>query len=221
MPHYKGAIFDLDGTLLNSLDDIADAANAALQKNGYPSHPIDSYRYFIGDGLQVLIERIIPRYENNQNIVDLLKEDFKFFYENDWHKKSKLYDGIQSMIDALWGKGIKLAVCSNKPHLFSQRIVDHFFLAHTFVCVYGNKKQLPQKPNPTGALLIASEFNLNVNEIVFIGDSAIDIKTGKNAEMTTLGVEWGFRERSELVSNGADKIVQHPCEIINFIVTNV
>ncbi len=212
----KGVIFDLDGTLVNSLEDIADAANATLKKHQFKPHPVESYRYFVGDGLQVLIERIIPRQERDHETIALLMAGFKEFYQDGWHKKSRLYDGVESMIDILWKRGVKLGVLSNKPHHFTELVVGRFFPSHIFTCVQGQIDGIPNKPDPAGAFLIADQLDLSAGEIVFVGDTATDIKTGKGAGMETIGVTWGFRDRLELMENGADTIISDPQDIIDF-----
>jgi len=214
---YKGVIFDLDGTLLNSLEDIADAANATLEKHRLKPHPIDSYRYFIGDGLQILIERIVPEQYRKKEKITMLMETFKEFYQDNWYKKSRPYDGIKSMLDTLLNRGVKLAVFSNKPHHFTELTVKWFFPFHIFSWVQGQKDTIPKKPDPAGALFIAEQLGMNSGQFVFVGDSANDMKTGKSAGMKTIGVEWGFRDRTELQENGADKIVCEPSEIVDFV----
>jgi len=215
---YKGIIFDLDGTLVNTLRDIADAANSSLKKHQFKSHPVDSYRYFVGDGLKTLVERIIPQHERTSENIYKLMETFKEIYQDSWYKKSFPYHGIESMIDTLWSRGVKLAVFSNKPHHFTRLNIDHFFHDHIFSFVQGQIDEIPKKPDPTGALMIAEQLELDREDLVFIGDTAIDIKTGKSAGMKTIGVTWGFRDQLELEENGADIIVNKPEEIINIVI---
>ncbi len=214
---YKGAIFDLDGTLVNTLEDIADAANATLIKHCFDPHPIDSYRYFVGDGLKILIERIIPHSDRTmENIVKLMKS-FKEFYNVGWDRKSQPYDGIKSMVRTLNNRGVKLAVFSNKPHHFTRLNIKKFFPQNEFVCVQGQVDHLPGKPDPAGAYLIAKRIGLRSEQIVFIGDTSIDILTGIRAGMRSIGVNWGFRDSEELENSGAALIAGDPKDIINFI----
>ena len=214
---YDGVIFDLDGTLINSLEDIANAANATLRRYDLNPHPVDSYRYFIGDGLQTLIERIIPQLHQDLEFVTMLMATFKELYSAGWHNKSSLYEGIGSMLNSLEAKGIKLAVFSNKPHHFTELFVERFFPATTFAYVQGQVSGLAKKPDPAGAVMIAKQLRLREERMVFVGDTAIDIETGSRAGMKTIGVEWGFRDRLELEKSGADKIVQRPREVADYV----
>lgn len=214
---YKGVIFDLDGTLVDTLEDIADAANQTLKKHQYTPHGIESYRYFVGDGLQKLIERIIPAKDRQKETIVSMMESFKVFYQRCWCRKSQPYEGIVAMVGGLLKEEIKLGVLSNKPHSFTQLLVAKFFSENQFVSVQGQIENLPKKPDPAGAFIIADKMALNPGQIVFVGDTSIDMRTGRNAGMKTIGVEWGFRNHLELEEAGAELVVQKPHEITNFI----
>lgn len=213
----KAVIFDLDGTLLNSLEDIGEAANSALSRHGYATHPIDDYRYFVGDGLQTLVERIVPEEKRGVGEVEALIATFKDLYQDGWHRKSYLYEGVGEMVVRLQKAGVALTVFSNKPDAFTRLCVKHFFPLEPFVHVQGQCAAIPKKPDPAGALAIADKLGLPVEQIVFVGDSGIDIRTGKGADMTTIGVEWGFRGKKELEANGADHLVKAPWEIVDLL----
>jgi phosphoglycolate phosphatase len=212
---FKACLFDLDGTLLNTLDDLAETANAALASLRFPVHPTDSYRYFVGDGLRVLVERIVPATCSEGQISEC-EHIFKNMYAAHWADKSRPYPGIEAMISSLREMGLKLAVLSNKPDDFTGLCVDRFFPANTFNCVQGQREGIPKKPDPAGALIIAERLGIHPADILYVGDTATDMRTGKSAGMTTAGVLWGFRESYELENNGADHIVSHPREIVKF-----
>lgn len=214
---YKGVIFDLDGTLLNSLNDLADAGNRALEKFNLPQHPVEAYQYFIGDGLRKLIERIAPQFKSDQDMVNQLMVRFKEIYSAGWKEKSCLYEGVKELTEILSANGVKLAVFSNKPHDFTKMIVEEFFPGSLFCCIRGQMESVAKKPDPQGVFLISKEMGLSIDEMIFVGDSGVDIQTGKNAGMKTIGVEWGFRTREELLSNKADSLVQKPQEIIKIV----
>lgn len=210
---FKASLFDLDGTLLNTLDDLADSGNAALESLNYPVHPKDSYRYFVGDGMRTLIERIMPAQSSDGQIREC-EDVFKKHYALHWADKSCLYQGIEKMLSDLSRLGQKLAILSNKPDEFTRLCAKRFFPEGCFAWVQGQLDKVPKKPHPQGALLVARKLNLLPAEILYVGDTATDMRTGKGAGMTTVGVLWGFREIGELEENGADYIVSHPREIV-------
>jgi phosphoglycolate phosphatase len=210
---FKAALFDLDGTLLNTLDDLADTANAALLYFHLPIHPTDSYRYFVGDGMRTLIERIMPATSSEKQISEC-ESIFKKMYAIHWADKTCLYQGVEAMLSDLFNMGLKLAILSNKPDEFTRLCVKRFFPADWFDCVSGQCVGIPKKPDPKGALIIAEKLGLLPEDILYIGDTATDMQTGKRAGIKTAGVLWGFREINELEKNGADYIVGSPQEIV-------
>lgn len=209
---YGAAIFDLDGTLVDTLQDLADAANQVLAESGYPKHPVQMYRYFVGDGLAVLIERIVPP-GTKENEKEKCCQRFSQIYSNLWRRNSCPYPGVNAMLARLQQNGIRLAVLSNKPHSFTIEHVEHFFPGTLFESVLGQRPGVEKKPNPVGLLEIASIMALPPSECIYIGDTAVDMLTGRAAEMFTVGVLWGFRNRQELEDSHANMIVQHPMEI--------
>ena len=210
---FKAALFDLDGTLLNTLDDLADSANSSLKSLHFPVHPTDSYRYFVGDGMRTLIERIMPEKSSEKQIAEC-EGIFKKIYSAHWADKTRPYQGVEIMLPALLILGQKLAILSNKPDEFTRMCVKRFFPADWFDCVRGQCDDVPKKPDPKGALIIAEKLGLLPEDILYVGDTATDIQTGKRAGMKTVGVLWGFREIDELEQNGADYIVSTPREIV-------
>ncbi|MBU0663192.1 MAG: HAD family hydrolase [Proteobacteria bacterium] len=213
----RGVIFDLDGTLLDTLEDLADAANATLAQFGFPVHSTTAYRYFVGEGLMTLIERILPEKNRSQREIAACMETFMQLYGQSWDLRSRPYAGIMEMLHQLHQEGVKLAVLSNKPHAFTQLCVQRFFASYTFDFVYGQRKGVPKKPDPAGAGEIAALMQLAPQQILYVGDSGIDMQTGNGAGMFTMGVLWGFRERQELEKNKAGKIISHPLEIVSYV----
>jgi len=205
---YKGVIFDLDGTLLDTLKDLALAANTTLASFGFPQHPMDDYRYFVGEGLKTLMRRIVPDYVVNDGQLENYIKKFNEVYKQCWNINTAPYPGIPEMIAALSHAGVKLAVLSNKPHAFTKICVETFFPDHPFMYVYGQRDGVAPKPDPAGALDIATQMELVTESILYIGDTATDMQTGKRAGLRTIGVEWGFRDRAELKKMRPGKLLQ-------------
>lgn len=214
---FSAAIFDLDGTLVDTLDDLADTANRMLAEAGYPQHPLQMYRYFVGDGLKVLIERIVPAGTAEEE-KKRCSQRFLEIYADHWRRKSCLYPGIDAMLADLKKAGMRLAVLSNKPHSFTLQHIEHFFPEKTFEVVFGQRTGVEKKPSPAALLEIASILDIPLKACVYTGDTAVDMQTGRAAGIFTIGVLWGFRDRRELLENQADMIVQHPMEIVQHAV---
>lgn len=216
----RGVIFDLDGTLLDTLEDLADAANATLAHFGFPGHSPAAYRYFVGEGLTTLITRIIPEENRSPQEIAACMEIFMQLYSRSWDLKSRPYAGIIEMLQQLRQAGLQLGVLSNKPHAFTQLCVQRFFDADVFDFVFGQREGVPRKPDPAGAMEIAGLMQLQPQQVLYVGDTATDMQTGNGAGMLTLGVLWGFRERQELEKNKAGKIIGHPLEIVSYVNSN-
>ena len=210
-------IFDLDGTLLDTLDGLADTSNKVLQQYNFPEHSSDDYKLFIGNGLRQLIKRAAP-HGISTHIIDECCELFKEFYAADWKTKCCPYDGINAMLASLQNQGIPLAILSNKPHQFTKLFVKEFFPEGTFEHVYGQRDGFDKKPEPGVAIEIAKMIEMNTRSILFIGDSGVDVQTGKNAGMKTAGVSWGFRPVEELAENQPDLILNHPLELLDHVI---
>ena len=211
------AIFDLDGTLLDTLEDLADACNQTLEVCGYPQHPVDAYKHFVGDGLRVLMERITPDHVEPSDI-DRCFEIFNKVYSDCWDKRSRPYDGIPEMLRELRSAGVRCSVLSNKPHSFTGTYIQRFFDKGTFELVFGQREGVAKKPSPAGALEIAAKMNVNAADCIYVGDTAVDMQTGTAAGMFTIGVLWGFRDIVELQRNNADMIVKSPMEIVEYVI---
>ena len=213
---FKTIIFDLDGTLIDSLTDIADAANEALKFVGYPAHSKQKYRLYVGDGLLTLAERMVPAGTPESAIREIV-DRFKKNYTLNWSSNSHPYPGILETLETLKKEELNLAVLSNKPDDFTQLFVARFFPQNIFAQVMGNRHGVPKKPDPTAALAIADYFGTSPDRCLLIGDSSVDIRTGSSAGMTSMGVSWGFRDRQELEDSGADIIIDRPADIITHV----
>ena len=213
---FKAVVFDLDGTLLDTLQDLADACNRVLARHDFPVHPVAAYKYFVGDGLQTLIERIVPAGQSPDVIGQLLL-DFKEDYQQNWNVQSCMYDGIDQMLDGLQAAGLTLSVLSNKPHEFTVLCVKELLPAWNFSPVFGARSDVPKKPDPAGAVEIAALLQLDPGEVLYVGDTATDMKTAKGAGMFAVGVLWGFRTEDELRENGADRIINTPTQLLELL----
>lgn len=212
----KAVIFDMDGTLLDSLKDIAICSNIALEEFGLPTHKLEDYKYFVGGGIQFLMENCTPKNISKTEFDNVLQR-FKEIYETDVQSETKPYEGIYELLEELNKQNIKMGILSNKIHEFTVKYYEKFFNEIGIKEVHGQKVNIPKKPDPTAAFLIAKEFNLPCENILFVGDSDVDIKTAKNAGMIAVGVSWGFRGTEELIQNGADHIVQTPNDILKLL----
>ncbi|WP_208609735.1 HAD family hydrolase [Desulfofustis glycolicus] len=215
-PTCSTMIFDLDGTLIDSLADIADATNNTLAAFGMPVHPVDAYRHFVGNGVQVLLERALPK-DHAGPLPDRFVESFKQLYRRHLNVKTRPYGGIDEVLRRLTDKGITLAILSNKPDEFTKVCVSQFFSDIAFSVIYGLRDGVPRKPDPRSALEIAAVVGALPEQCAFVGDSSVDMATGRAAGMCCIGVSWGFREPSELVAAGADLVIDHPHELLDYV----
>ena len=205
MKEYKAYIFDLDGTLLDTLEDLADAVNYAMRKNGFPERSLSEVRSFVGDGMRLLVKRSSP-----EGIEDAALEqafaDFRDYYSVHYMDKTKPYPGIEAMLRALKAQGKRLCVISNKVDYAVKLLMDQFFPGF-FETVLGEREGIRRKPAPDSLLAVMEELGLSKEECVYIGDSDTDILTAKNAGIDPISVSWGFRTEDFLKSHGAEKIV--------------
>ncbi len=204
---YKGCIFDLDGTLINSLDDLADSTNAALRQFGFPEHRSDAYRHFVGDGVMRLIERAVPA-GTDADTVAAVKRQFDYHYDQSYLNKTRPYDGILQLLEQLRVDGVRLAVVSNKPDTFVGKIVRELFPVGTFDFITGKRPGIETKPNPQLVFLCMDELGLSGADCVYIGDSDVDVRTAANASLPCIGVAWGFRGKEELRVAGCTEVVE-------------
>ncbi len=213
---YKAAIFDLDGTLIDSLADLADSANEMLVGFGFLRHALDKYRYFVGNGSRKLIERCLPAEKAADSaFVDEALAKYKLCYDKNLTHKTVCYEGIMDMLTALQAKHIPLGICTNKHQSAADVIVDKLFPKDMFVSVIGDCKDMPRKPDPKKVLLIAAKMGVKPTEVAYFGDTSVDMDTANNAGMLPIGVTWGFRPQEELVEHGAKILLDTPMELFS------
>lgn len=213
---YKAAIFDLDGTLIDSLADLADSANEMLAGFGFPRHDLDKYRYFVGNGSRKLIERCLPAEKAADSaFVDEALAKYKLCYDRNLTHKTVCYEGIMDMLTALQAKHIPLGICTNKHQSAADIIVDKLFPKDMFVSVIGDCKDMPRKPDPQKVLLIAAKMGVKPAEVAYFGDTSVDMDTANNAGMLPIGVTWGFRPQEELVEHGAKILLDTTMELFS------
>jgi len=213
----KAVIFDLDGTLLNTLDDLADSTNYALSRFGYPTRTIEEVRQFVGNGVAKLIERAIPEGKNNPNFEKCLAI-FKENYAQNMYNKTAPYNGIIEMLSNLKSKGIKIAVVSNKFDLAVKELCKKYFEGFIDFAAGENEAQgIKKKPAPDTVISVLNEFNFASEDAVYVGDSDVDIMTAKNSKMSCISVTWGFRDEKFLLENGATILINAPSEIYNHL----
>ena len=210
----KGCLFDLDGTLVNSIEDLAISTNEVLKLHGLPTYDISQYRLFVGNGVKKLMERALG--QEHIDLLDGCLNDFQKIYRQHCLDHTLPYQGIKELIDDLKAKGIKMSVVTNKPHALAIKIVETLF-PDTFVAIYGQQDLYPVKPDPQSTYLALMAMKLDKKDCLFIGDSQVDIDTGYNAEIDSVGVTWGFRGRQELTEAGANDIVDNPAQIMEII----
>lgn len=212
----KAVIFDLDGTLLNTIDDLANSVNFMLKQFQFPTFSVDEYKYKVGNGMRKLIERSLPKTHKTDNQIDMSLSVFMEHYNQHKNDNTAPYEGIIDLLNELKNKGIKLAVVTNKAHISAKPLIENTF-PNIFDEIAGQKEGIPTKPNPQSVLNVLEKLNATPDECLFIGDSGVDMQTAKNAQITAVGVLWGFREKSELIQNGADEIISSPLELLKFI----
>jgi len=209
----KAILFDLDGTLLDTLDDLADAANRVLDQAGLPTHPRSAYRRFIGDGSRMLITRALPEDRRTPEGIETLLTRFKDDYSRHWKTATRPYPGIQDLLKGLVGRDIPRAVVTNKPQAFAECCMRYFFPETPFQMIRGQQEGLPLKPHPLPALEAAKHLQVATQACLLLGDSGVDMETARSAGMLPVGAAWGFRPVEELLQAGAAHIVRNPLEI--------
>ena len=216
----KLAIFDLDGTLLNTIEDLGYAANHALQAHGYPTHSIASYPFFVGNGVRRLIERVLPEDARTEATLDRLLITFKEYYNDHNTDYTKPYEGIPELLSLLSSRGVAIAVASNKYQAATEKLISHFFPTLSFIAVEGQKEGVPVKPDPSIVFEILAKAKTPKADTIYIGDSGVDMETARRACVDSVGVTWGFRPEKELVENHADTIVNSPGDIEKLVFSN-
>ncbi len=214
---FKCCIFDLDGTLVDSLKDLALSCDEALRLFELPDHPLDEYRYFVGNGIANLIKRAMGDKAEDEKLFRSVYDTFNLIYEEKCLDNTRPYHGINDMLKALKEKGVKIGVLSNKADEFSKRIVGALFDSQLIDEVYGHSEKFPKKPEPSSLWAMLEKFGCEKSECLYIGDSDVDVITASNAGVSFCGVEWGFRGYDELKNTGAETIVRTPAEIIELV----
>jgi len=211
---FRAVIFDLDGTLADTLEDIADNMNRVLAQRGFPTHHYDAYRYYVGNGIHHLVIRTLPENARTEAMIALCQEQMITEYHQNYINKTRLYDGIPELLDVLTSQRIKLAALSNKADSLTQKICAVLLKNWKFEVVLGAIDRFPRKPDPTSALFISEQMGVDPAQVCYLGDSDVDMKTAIAAGFYPVGVGWGFRPKQELVENGAKHVIDHPMDFI-------
>lgn len=207
-------IFDLDGTLLNTIADLATAANHALQRAGYPTHSLEAYPYFVGNGVRRLLERVLPEDARTEKEVERLLQYFMEYYGTHLADHTEPYPGIIELLERLRGEGIEIAVASNKYQAAVSELIGHFFPNLGWAVVAGNREGVPPKPDPSIVFGILTECPTPKSQVLYVGDSGVDMVTARRAGVCSVGVTWGFRPEKELIDNYADYIATNTGRVL-------
>jgi phosphoglycolate phosphatase len=215
---YQAVIFDMDGTLLDTIEDIADSMNAVLNSLGFPAHPLSSYRAFVGDGIEVLAMRSLPEaHRTAQTIAQSLKV-MKEEYSVRWSIKSRPFPGIPELLDGLTERGMALSILSNKLDSFTKAMAASLLPNWKFAEVRGLSPDIPRKPDPAGARICANRMGVDPRHCIFVGDSAIDMETAGRAGMAAFGVLWGYQDKHLLINHGARILLDDPRDLLNYLI---
>jgi phosphoglycolate phosphatase len=216
----EAVVFDLDGTLLDTLADLGNSMNAVLAGAGFPEHRLEAYRYFVGEGMEMLVRRALPAaVRDDEAAVARSLQAMRDEYGGRWAEATRPYDGIPALLTELTSRRVPLAVLSNKPDDFTRSTVETLLADWSFAQVRGMRPDTPAKPDPTGALAVAEALNVAPHDVLYVGDTATDMKTACAAGMFALGVTWGFRDREELEANGAAQVIDAPAEALEWVAT--
>jgi phosphoglycolate phosphatase len=214
---FQAILFDLDGTLLDTLTDIARAANEALEREGFPTHPEADYLRFVGEGVHMLFRRALPPDRADDMLIGRCVDRFQVTYGKTWNVHTKPYAGIPMLLDAVAARGLALAVLSNKPDDFTRLYGEAYLAPWPFRAIVGQREGVPRKPDPASALEIADRLGVDPASCLFVGDSVVDMQTARNAGMVPVGVSWGFQPVETLRPAGALAIIDHPSELLGLI----
>lgn len=211
---YKAVLFDLDGTLLDTLHDIADSMNAVLEKNGFSPHPAERYKKFIGGGVGDLARRVLPDGVDDATAADISMQ-MRNGYAHRWGARTRPYPGIETMLDGLVERNVAISILSNKPDDFTRIMCGHFLGPWPFRIIMGASDAFPKKPDPSAALYIARQMGIDPAAFLYLGDSDIDMKTATAAGMFPAGALWGFRDAEELLAHGAKELLRKPEDLLD------
>lgn len=216
---YKAIIFDLDGTLLNTIEDICDSLNIALRKYGFATHSVAETKLFVGSGVRIMVERALHDEEHSETDNELVLKNYLEEYSKRQANKTRPYDGTIEMIKELRQRGFKIGLLSNKPHEDTIKIIDKYFGLGLFDIVLGQRAGIPIKPDPTALYEIIEKLGVDKEQCLFVGDSDVDMKTALNAEMDKIAVLWGFRSRDIIQEYSPNYIIERPQELLSIITT--
>jgi phosphoglycolate phosphatase len=210
-------LFDLDGTLLNTLRDLADSVNYVLATSNLPQHEVEAYRYFIGNGIQVMVSKALPEDLREQQTIDKMTSQVEEVYSRRWAEHTLPYPGIPELLDALTNSNVRMAILTNKPQGPAELMVSKLLRRWHWDTVEGGKPGIPLKPDPLAALQIARRMNINPGEFIYLGDSATDMRTAVAANMYPVGALWGFRTAEELLVSGAKALIKDPVDLLQIL----
>ena len=213
---FKLIIFDLDGTLLNTIDDLADCTNYVLQKNGYPTHEINAYKYFVGNGVENLLRRALPKNITETTFTEIMNE-FMHYYEVHKADKTAPYNGMVETLEHLQEKGLQLAIATNKPHELLPALIQYYFPTIKWAAVFGYRNKTPIKPHPQIVYDILEATQTEKTDTLYVGDTAVDMETAQSAGVQKVGALWGFRTHEELEQAHADYLIAHPEQLTRII----
>ena len=215
---FRAVLFDLDGTLVDTIGDLADSMNSVLARLGFPTHGEQAYKYFIGEGMENLVRRALPEAARGEpatvaRCLGSMREE----YGCRWKMRSKPYEGIPELLEILAERRIEMAVLSNKPDDFTKLMVTELLPGHTFTIVLGERPSIPRKPDPAAAVEIATRLRIPPAEFLYLGDTSIDMITACVAGMFAVGALWGFREADELMAHGARELLSSPIQLLELL----
>ena len=214
---FEAILFDLDGTLLDTLEDLANSMNGVLERRGFPQHDRELYKQFVGDGMEVLVRRALPEGHQEEQLVQACLLVMRKEYSVRWRETTRPYAGIPELLDALRRRRLRMAILSNKPDDFTREMVGALLTPWRFDAVVGARPEVPKKPDPTMALAIARDLAIPPARVLYLGDSGTDMRTAVSAGMFPVGALWGFRAAAELEANGAQVLISRPMDLLGFL----
>jgi phosphoglycolate phosphatase len=214
---YRAVLFDFDGTLLDTLRDLAESVNSVLSRSGFPEHSLEAYRHFVGEGIEELARRVLPEGHRDEATITKTLTDVRQEYRQRWPNHTRPYEGIPELLDALTARRVKMAIVTNKPDDSTRTMAARLLPRWKFDVIVGATTEMPRKPDPKGALEAARLLRLSPEAILYVGDSDIDMKTANAAGMYAVGVLWGFRSADELIRNGAKVLIRKPLELLELL----
>jgi len=214
---YRAVLFDFDGTLLDTLQDLAESVNSVLSRSGFPEHSLEAYRHFVGEGIEELARRVLPEGHRDEATITKTLTDVRQEYRQRWPNHTRPYEGIPELLDALTARRVKMAIVTNKPDDSTRTMAARLLPRWKFDVIVGATTEMPRKPDPKGALEASRLLRLSPEAILYVGDSDIDMKTANAAGMYAVGVLWGFRSADELIKNGAKVLIRKPLELLELL----